>query len=84
MATETYGSRYAFSNLGQTEVSLPTRVSWTFTPKASLQAYVQPLISCGNYYGFKELARPRVYEYNHYGVDVGTLTFDSRFRPLHG
>jgi len=76
-ASATYGSRYVFSNLGQTEVSLPTRVSWTFTPRASLQAYIQPLLSCGNYYNFKELARPRVFEYNRYGADIGTLNFDS-------
>ena len=76
-ASATYGSRYVFSNLAQTEVSLPTRVSWTFTPKASLQAYMQPLLSCGNYYNFKELARPRVFEYNRYGADAGTLSFDS-------
>lgn len=76
-ATATYGSRFVFSNLGQTEVSLPTRISWTFTPTASLQAYIQPLISCGNYWGFKELVRPRVFEYNRYGIDIGSITTDS-------
>lgn len=75
-ATATYGSRYVFSNLVQTEVSLPTRISWTFTPRASLQAYLQPLISCGDYYGFKELARPRVFEYHSYGADVGAIALD--------
>jgi hypothetical protein len=75
-ATATYGSRYVFSNLGQTELSLPTRINWTFTPKASLQAYIQPLLSSGNYWEFKELAHPRVFEYNRYGIDVGTITYN--------
>ncbi len=75
-ATDTYGSRYVFSDLGQTEFSLPTRVSWMFSPRASLQAYLQPLLSTGDYWGFKELARPRVFEYKLYGVDAGTIDFD--------
>jgi hypothetical protein len=76
-AIATFGSRYVFSDLIQTEVSLPMRVSWTFSPRISLQAYVQPLLSCGDYWGFKELARPRVFEYNHYGIDAGTINFES-------
>jgi hypothetical protein len=62
-ATATFGSRYVFSDLGQTEFSLPTRVNWMFSPRASLQAYLQPLLSTGDYWGFKELVRPRVFEY---------------------
>ena len=40
----------------------------------SLQVYMQPLVSVGDYTGFKELARPRTYDFNDYGPDGGTLT----------
>jgi hypothetical protein len=41
-------------------------VNWTYTPKLSLQMYVQPLISAGAYSDFKALARPRTYTFDHY------------------
>jgi len=75
-ATATYGSRYVFADINQTEVSLPTRVDWMFSPHASFQLYVQPLIAVGDYWGFKELARPRVFEYHRYGTDIGAMAFD--------
>ena len=75
-ATATYGSRYVFGDIDQTEVSLPTRVNWMFTPRASLQLYVQPLLSVGDYWGFKELARPRVFDYARYGTDIGTIALE--------
>jgi hypothetical protein len=75
-ATATYGSRYVFADIDQTEMSVPTRVDWVFSPRMSLQLYAQPLLSVGDYWGFKELARPRVFEYSRYGVDVGTLDWN--------
>ena len=75
-ATATYGARYVFGDIDQTEVSLPTRVNWMFTPRASLQLYVQPLLSVGDYWGFKELARPRVFDYARYGTDIGTIALN--------
>jgi hypothetical protein len=76
-ATATYGSRYVFADINQTEVSLPTRVDWMFSPRASFQLYAQPLIAVGDYWGFKELARPRVFEYSRYGTDIGAIAFDA-------
>jgi hypothetical protein len=38
----------------------------TFTPSLSLQLYLQPLISHGDYEHFKELARPKSYAFNIY------------------
>jgi len=75
-AAATYGLRYVFADIDQTEVSLPTRVDWVFTPRLSLQLYAQPLLSVGDYWGFKELARPRVFEYSRYGIDVGALDWN--------
>ena len=46
----------------------------SFTPKLSLQLYVQPLISSGDYDDFKELARPHSYEFNPYGNGASSTT----------
>jgi hypothetical protein len=73
-ATSTYSSRYVFANMDQTELSASLRLNWTFTPKLSLQTYLQPLISSGNYYSFKELARPSSYEFNTYGEDGSSIS----------
>ena len=58
LAEETYGARYVFSDLDQKVISMDTRVSWTFTPRMSLQLFLQPLISSGTYSGFNELRQP--------------------------
>jgi len=76
-AVPTFGSRYLFADLGQTEVSMTTRLDFIFTPKASLQVYMQPLLSTGNYWGFKELAQPRTFDFLRYGKDAGTLAYDA-------
>ena len=74
LATETFGKRYVFAELKQNTLSASIRVNWTFTPTLSLQMYIQPLISAGEYTNFKELARPSTYEFNRYGD--GNSTFD--------
>jgi hypothetical protein len=72
----TYGARYLFGTLTYQEASLSTRVDCTFTPRLTLQAYLQPLIGVGSYRGIKELARPRSYEFNRYGHDgASTIGF---------
>ena len=73
LATNTYGSRYVFADLDQTTVSMDTRVEWTFTPTLSLQMYAQPFVATGRYENFKELSRPRSYEFGVYGQDQGTI-----------
>jgi hypothetical protein len=75
-ATHTYGSRYVFAELDQRTVELSTRLDWTFTSRLSLQLYMQPFISAGDYSGFREVTRPRSLEYGVYGIDQGTITFD--------
>ena len=80
-ATATYGHRYVFGILDQTTVSAGIRLNWSFTPALSLQLYAQPLISSASYRDFKELARGRTYEFNHYGrsgstFDAATGTVD--------
>ena len=64
--TNTYGTRYLFGMLDQHELSSDIRLDWTFTPKMSLQLYIQPLISVGAYDHFRELKEPREYSFTEY------------------
>lgn len=68
-ATSTYHSRYVFATIDQKEFSGNIRIDWTFTPKLSLQAFIQPLISVGAYSDFKEFKEPRTFSFIHYGYD---------------
>ncbi len=76
-AVPTYGSRYVFGELSQSEVSLATRVNLILSPKMSVQLYAQPLLSAGDYDTFKEAAAPRTYAFNRYGLDVGSISLDA-------
>ncbi|HET6763840.1 MAG TPA: DUF5916 domain-containing protein [Longimicrobiaceae bacterium] len=59
---------YYFARLAQTTTALTARLSYTFTPRLSLQYYAQPFISAGRYSQPKEVADPTA------------RAFDSRFR----
>lgn len=63
-ARETYGTRYVFSAMDYTELSASIRVNWTFTPRLSLQAFIQPLFSTGDYRDFKQLMKPNSYDFD--------------------
>jgi hypothetical protein len=76
LATQTFGTRYVFAELDQTETSLRTQFNLTLTPRLSLQFYVEPFIAVGTYAGFKEFQRPRAFEFARYGVDRGTIALD--------
>jgi len=75
-AAKTFGKRYIFAALDQQTYSAEVRVNWSFTPKLSLQVYLQPLFSTGEYSTFKELAEPNSKEYNVYGTDGSSITYD--------
>ncbi|MDZ7717685.1 MAG: DUF5916 domain-containing protein [Balneolaceae bacterium] len=75
LATNTYGTRYLFSDLDLTYISTSIRLDWTFTPDMSLQLYARPYINSGDFYNFKEFKTPREYEFNIYGEDAGTITY---------
>jgi hypothetical protein len=73
-ATATLGSRYAFATLDQKTISAQIRLNWAFTPHLSLQTFIQPLIATGDYYGYKELARARSYDFTPYDpAGMGTI-----------
>ena len=76
LADQTFGRRYIFGGLNQTTASLRTTVNVTFTPLLSLQLYVEPFVSTGNYRELKELERPGTYNFLEYGADIGTVSQD--------
>ncbi|MCK4494803.1 MAG: hypothetical protein KAU91_00515, partial [Candidatus Aminicenantes bacterium] len=75
LMTETYGTRYIFGRLFQRLLSSEIRLNWIFTPKMSLQLYLQPFLAVGKYDKFKELARPKKYEYNIFGENESTIVY---------
>nr|MDQ3283990.1 DUF5916 domain-containing protein [Acidobacteriota bacterium] len=75
-AKATYNARYLFSQIDQRTFELSARLDWTFTSRFSLQLYLQPYVSAGNYTRFKELARPRSRDFHEYGVDGGSIAYD--------
>jgi hypothetical protein len=79
-ATATYGGRYVFGALDQRQLSMTTRVSVIVSPKVSLQIFAQPLLAAGDYGGFKELARPRSYDFFEYGTAASTIAYDPAAR----
>ena len=73
-ANQTYGRRYIFGNMDQTEISTNIRLDWTLTPTLSLQLYIQPLISSGSYSDLKQLERSRSLDFIKYGDGNSTIT----------
>jgi hypothetical protein len=75
-ATTHFGGRYVFGELQQSQLTMTTRVSVIVTPKVSMQVFAQPLIAVGDYGDFKELARPRSYDFLHYGAHGRSIAYD--------
>jgi hypothetical protein len=73
LATATYGSRYVFGELGQTELAMTTRIGLVTSPRTSLQVYLQPLVSAGDYGAIKEVAAPKTFDFVRYGIDGGAI-----------
>ncbi|MBW3628314.1 MAG: carbohydrate binding family 9 domain-containing protein [Gemmatimonadetes bacterium] len=74
--TATFGRRYIFAPLDQTELSLVTRLNYTFTPDMSFELYAQPLIAHGDYGTPMQFQTPRAYEFATFGRDIGSLARD--------
>ena len=58
-----YGRREVFATLDQKTLSTSLRFNWTFSPRLSLQSYIQPFISSASYRDYKGLAQPGTYEF---------------------
>ncbi len=74
LANSTFGSRYVFAELHRTTLSLDARVNVTISPRLSLQLYVEPFISVGDYGDLKEFRAPETFDFLTYGQDVGTVS----------
>ena len=72
-ASETYGRRYVVSNFHQKTLSANIRMNWIFTPRLSLQLFLQPLISSGEYSTFKYMNRPKEYAYTYFGSNGSSV-----------
>ncbi|HTY38523.1 MAG TPA: DUF5916 domain-containing protein [Bacteroidota bacterium] len=73
-ATSTYGTRYIFGVIDQKQLSTTLRMNWTFTPRMSLQLYLQPLLSTGAYSRIGELAQPGTFDFNRYGDGASRIS----------
>lgn len=62
----TYDRGYVFARLNQTEVALETRFNFTFRPGLTLETYVQPLVSAGDYGQPKYLETPGTFDFAQY------------------
>jgi hypothetical protein len=67
-ADHTYGGRYVFGLLDQSQLTMTTRVSLILTPRVSVQVFAQPLLAVGDYSDFKELAARGTYDFLHYSA----------------
>jgi hypothetical protein len=72
LAVNTFGNRYVFGDLAQWTLSANIRLNWIFTPRLSLELFMQPFVSSGEYRQIKELAAPRTFDFLRYGVDGGS------------
>jgi hypothetical protein len=82
-ATATFGRRYIFGMIDQTQLTLETRVNWIVNPRASLQLYMQPLASAGKYGDLKELAAPRTFAFRRYSSADAHVAYDVGARTYH-
>lgn len=71
---ETFGRRYVFSAVDQSELAVPMRVNYAITPDLTLETYLEPFASSGRFYDFGELPEPRSHDLRYYGTDGTTIS----------
>ena len=81
-ATETYGTRYLFSELEQRSFELGTRVDWTLNARLSFQLYVQPFVASGDYHDPRVLVRAGAADYARWAGTAPEPDFN--FRSVRG
>ena len=73
---ETYGVRYVLSNVIQETASMEIRLNWIFTPRLSLQAYLQPFLGTGDFFNYKELRAALTFKFDTFGEGASTIIHD--------
>jgi hypothetical protein len=74
LKTETYGVRYILSNVIQETASMEIRMDWIFTPRLSLQAYLQPFLGIGDFFNYKELRAALTFDFDVFGEGQSTIS----------
>ena len=72
---------YVYGELESRTLDFTTRANISFTPTLSLQFYVQPFITIGDYKNFKELVEPKSYQFKPYPLNENR---DFHRRSLRG
>lgn len=72
---------YVYGELESRTLDFTTRANISFTPTLSLQFYVQPFITIGDYGNFKELVEPMTYAFKPYALNENR---DFHRRSLRG
>ena len=81
-ATNTYGSRYLFTDISTNSKGLTFEASYIKSPKLSLQFFLQPELSNYHYDGLKEFLNPGQYDFMYYDdnqinqIDDSTIEID--------
>ncbi|HKI96024.1 MAG TPA: DUF5916 domain-containing protein [Gemmatimonadales bacterium] len=70
----TYGERYIFATVDRSELAAQFRLTYTFTPDLSIQAYAEPFTSSGAYSDYGQLSAPRQRTLLRYGTSGTTIT----------
>ncbi|HVN48508.1 MAG TPA: DUF5916 domain-containing protein [Bacteroidota bacterium] len=72
-ASLTNGLRCIFADLDYKELSAQFRVDWTLRPTLSLQVFVQPFFSAGDFTNYKMLRQSRTLDFVKYGEEGSTI-----------
>ena len=73
---ETYDSRYVFSFIDRSTMSMEFRLGLTFEPDLNFDVYAEPFAASGHYYDYGELLAPASRERLKYGTNGTTLTIN--------
>ncbi|MBW3563657.1 MAG: carbohydrate binding family 9 domain-containing protein [Acidobacteria bacterium] len=74
-AGHTFGSRYVFAPIERKTLELATRFDWAISRTLTLELFLQPFVSSGDYLEFRELERPSSRDYDSYS-EIGDVSFD--------
>jgi len=72
--TETFGTRYMFATVEQSQISVPIRLNFAFDPDKSLEFWAQPFAASGAYSAFGELPEAQSFDLREYGTDGTTIS----------
>jgi hypothetical protein len=58
----------------QETASMEIRLNWIFTPRLSLQAYLQPFLGVGDFFNYKELRAALTFDFDSFGEGASTIS----------